>query len=587
MIVELAGPVGAGKSSVAKELPDALRARGISVSHLNDIASFGRPRAWLWNLRFAAAHPRLAWAAWRAVAHAPIPWWHRRLIFGLVLGVGGRITYARRLVPPRHVVLVDEGLVHRAVNLFSWYPQPSAEEVRRYVSLVPLPDALVSVQADADAARERVLARGVPKRLVGRSDADVSAFIDRSRSVAATAVTTVRRRPGARVINVHNRASLRRSVSNVARSTSRLVDTSDGGQGDLAFRPRRLMMARPDRVSARLRIRRSGAIPPSQLNGVLDRYGLHPTGRTRTLSAPGARGATVRVPTSDGEVVIKRYKHTVEPSALSIEHAVLLALSEGEVPVPRLRRAIDGDTAVCVNGAYFAVSDAIGGYRHPHELLMAPVDRRHFETLAGRLLARLHADLEEVDVPTSATLGFSGRGGERVRDVDWFTELLADAPAPRRLRAWITATLWQLTETFEGEHLSTTVVHGDYGPYNLLVRAGHVPVVVDFELARRDWRLVDLATGLGWFARRRWSFDLAAARRLLDAYRETSGVLDEELARIPDMAAFLALQRAAVAWSRSQRGEATDWEAEARRRILQAEDLLAGRHPLNAVCRRW
>jgi Ser/Thr protein kinase RdoA (MazF antagonist) len=470
------------------------------------------------------------------------------LIFGLVLGVGGRIAYARRLVPPRHVVLVDEGLVHRAVNLFGWYPQPSAEAVRHYASLVPLPDALVSVQADPDDARARAFARGAPKRLAGRSDDDVSAFIDRARQVTMTAVKTVRGRNGVHVINVHNRTSLRRTVSNVARSTSRLVETSNGDPGDLVFRPRAPMMARPDRAAARLRIRRSGAIPRSQVEVVLNRYGLHAEGRARTLSAPGARGATVRVMTSGGEVVVKRYKETLDPTALSIEHAVLTALAASDVPVPRLRQTMRGETCVSVGGARFAVTDAIRQFRHPHELVMAPADRRQFETIAGRLLARLHSSLEQVEAPISATLGFSGPGSQRVRDVDWLATLLADAPAPRRLQAWITATLGRLTETFEAERLSTTVIHGDYGPYNVMVRADHVPVVLDFELARRDWRLVDLAKGIGWFARRRWSFDVGAARRLLEAYQEASGMLDEELARIPDMAAFLALQRAVIAW---------------------------------------
>ena len=587
MIVEFAGPVGAGKSSVARELPDALRARGISVSHLTEVARFSRPRAWLWTIRFAAGHPRLALSAWRAVAKAPIPWWHRRLIFGLVLGVGGRIAYARRQVPARHVVLVDEGLVHRAVNLFGWYAQPPAEAVRRYAALVPLPDALVAVDTDADAARDRVLARGVPKRLQGRSEGEVADFIARARVVATTAVKTVKRREGATVINVTNRQSLRRSVSNVARSTSRLVDPSHGEAGDLVFRPQAPMILRPDRSAARLRIRRRGGIPRAQVEDVLRRYGLIAMGRPRTLSAPGARGATVRLKTSGGEVVVKRYKATLDPTALRIEHAVLTALGGSDVPVPHLRRAIEGETSVDIEGASFAVFDAIRGYRHPHELILAAGDRHRLETIAGRLLASVHRSLSEALVPASATLGFSPDGRQRVRDVEWHARLLADAPAPRRVRAWVIATLWHLTETFEAERLPTTVIHGDFGPYNLLVRPGSVPVLLDFELARRDWRMVDLATGLGWFAGRRWSFDQGAARRVLEAYRDDSGALDEELARIPDVAAFLALQRAVVAWSRARDDLAIDWQAEARARILQAEDLLAGRHALNAVCRRW
>jgi Ser/Thr protein kinase RdoA (MazF antagonist) len=590
MIVELAGPIGAGKSAIAKALPEALRARGISASRLDDVAGFNRPRSWVWNTLFAARHPRLTWAAWRAVARAPIPWWHRRLIFGLTVGVGGRIAYARRRVPPQHVVLVDEGLVHRAVNLFGWYPTASKDAVRRYISLVPMPDALIAVNADADAALRRALARGLPKRLAGRSDEDIAGFVSRARVIATAAVGAVQRRSGVRVIKIKNGKSLRRSVSNAARATSGLVLPTAGEVGrpeNLVFRPRLPMVARPDRALARLGVRRSGAISRQQLGEVLERYALRPTGRPRTMSAPGARGATIRVRTSGGEIVVKRYKETVDDAALAIEHAVLVALAEKDFPAPRLRRTTDGETSVNLEGARFAVSDAVRGYRHPHELVLSRADRLELDAIAGRLLARLHGSLEKLDVPASTTLGFARRRGPRVRSVEWYTDRLAEGPAPRRVRAWTHGALWQLYETFDAERLPTTVVHGDYGPYNLLIRAGSVPMLVDFELARRDWRLVDLATGILWFAQRRRSFDTGAARCFLDGYRQASAASDEELERIPEMAAFLALQRAVIAWSRSQDGDLLQWDTEARQRIVVAEDLLAGRHPLNAAVKAW
>lgn len=590
-IVELAGPVGAGKSAVAKALPDALRLRGVPASHIDEIARFNRPRSWLWNTLFAVRHPRLTLAAWRAVTRAPIPWWHRRLIFGLTLGVGGRIAYARRRVPPGHIVLVDEGLVHRAVNLFGWYPTASPEAVKRYISLVPLPDALIAVNADPEAAWRRAQARGLPQRLVGRSEEDVGGFVTRARQIGTAAVAAAKSRPSMRVINVKNGKSLRRTVSNAARAASSLVlpdGSTSGVRDDLVFHPRFPMVARPDRRLARLRIGRSGGIPRQQLAEVLDRYGLRATGRPRTLSAPGARGATVRLRTSGGEVVVKRYKESVDDAALAIEHAVLTALAEHDFPSPRLRQTVEAETSVNLDGARFAVSDAIRGYRHPHELVLSRADRHELDVIAGRLLARLHAALEDLDVPASTTLGFTGRqGGTRVRGVEFYTDLLAQSPAPRRVRAWAHAALWDLYERFSAERVPTTVVHGDYGPYNLLIHSGRMPFLVDFELARRDWRLVDLATGINWFAQRRRSFDVAAARGFLLGYRQTGIAAESELHRIPEMAAFLALQRAVIAWSRSEDGSLLAWDTEARQRIVFAEDLLAGRHPLNAVLKRW
>ena len=70
-------------------------------------------------------------------------------------------------------------------------------------------------------------------------------------------------------------------------------------------------------------------------------------------------------------------------------------------------------------------------------------------------------------------------------------------------------------------------------------------------------------------------------------YRQAGIAAESELHRIPEMAAFLALQRAVIAWSRSEDGSLLAWDTEARQRIVFAEDLLAGRHPLNAVLQRW
>jgi hypothetical protein len=74
---------------------------------------------------------------------------------------------------------------------------------------------------------------------------------------------------------------------------------------------------------------------------------------------------------------------------------------------------------------------------------------------------------------------------------------------------------------------------------------------------------------------------------MLDAYRDASGASGDELQRIPEVLAFLALGRAVVAWTRAEGDAAARWNAEARHRIVLAEDLLAGRHPLNAVVHRW
>jgi Ser/Thr protein kinase RdoA (MazF antagonist) len=156
--------------------------------------------------------------------------------------------------------------------------------------------------------------------------------------------------------------------------------------------------------------------------------------------------------------------------------------------------------------------------------------------------------------------------------------------APRRVRAWIAGTLTRLEESLDGERLGRTVVHGDFGPYNLLVRSGLPPVLIDWELARLDWRLVDLATCLPRFAGRRRGFDARAARRVISGYRDQTGIPLAHLRRIPDLLAMLRLQRAIVCWSRTD-GDAVQLGAEAHRRVLEAEALLSGTDPICSVVR--
>ncbi|HXG39600.1 MAG TPA: phosphotransferase, partial [Candidatus Limnocylindrales bacterium] len=125
-----------------------------------------------------------------------------------------------------------------------------------------------------------------------------------------------------------------------------------------------------------------------------------------------------------------------------------------------------------------------------------------------------------------------------------------------------------------------TVVHGDFGPYNLLVRAGAPIVVVDFELARIDWRLTDLATALPRFAANRFRFSSRRAARFLAGYERRRPLGPSERALLPGVLEYLSLRRASVCWSRYAEDGRVAWLEEAAARAVLARALEAGRHPL-------
>jgi Ser/Thr protein kinase RdoA (MazF antagonist) len=584
-IVEVAGPIGAGKSSITIPLVQALRERGVAASRLDDMGRPGRAAAAAWSAAFVLRHPGVCLAVGQAVIRAPLPWWHRRLIFGLAIGVGGRLMLAATTATAHQCVVVDEGLLHRSVNLYAWRIAIPTDDIRSYVASLPIDgEILLVITASSDLAARRVATRGLPKRLVGRPQSEVRAFSSRARDIVLLAADCAEER-GVPVIRVNNSRSLRMAVKAAADGIARVVERPHGPVHVVAERwaPVFPVAMRPDRV---LRTKGRGPSPSVSapvVREVLTAYGLAQAGRPRRLSSPTARGDSLRVRTTGGEVVVKRYKPTVAASAVAVEHSVLAELERLQFPAPRLRRRPGAGSSLELDGLQYAVFGFLAGFRDPRDFFMAPSDRRRVDLMAAATLAELHLALAHHTPPASDSLGFIRRGGQRARPVEWYVEELTSLPAPRRVRAWLETALWRTWERLDREQPPLTVIHGDYGRHNLLVKRGARLVVVDFELARLDWRAADLAIALPRFADRRLGFHIDRAREFLAVYRQRTGATLAELRLVPDILAYLSLQRAVIAWGRERDGVAGDWGAEARQRVMAAEQLFAGQHPLNAV----
>jgi thiamine kinase-like enzyme len=52
--------------------------------------------------------------------------------------------------------------------------------------------------------------------------------------------------------------------------------------------------------------------------------------------------------------------------------------------------------------------------------------------------------------------------------------------------------LYHLESILTGEALPTVIVHGDYGLHNIVFRRGEELGLLDFELARLEWRLIEI-----------------------------------------------------------------------------------------------
>ena len=112
--------------------------------------------------------------------------------------------------------------------------------------------------------------------------------------------------------------------------------------------------------------------------------------------------------------------------------------------------------------------------------------------------------------------------------------------------------------------LPQLVIHGDFGIHNLLFQPDGTAVVHDFELARLDWRLLDLVIAAS---------RLAPARRgaFMAGYRETNELPGAEIDVLPALWRYHLLTGAVRSWYGYSEFGNVDRLATARARIIEAE----------------
>jgi Ser/Thr protein kinase RdoA (MazF antagonist) len=609
MIVEVCGEPGAGKTAAAGLLVQAMRRSGVdALSDLDAIArcwSRGvlgrvgrraglrtdlaqRRQRWLlvelpWSCVAVLRHPSAVGIGIAAALREPVALRHRALIVQRLLLPLARLRYLRGRLRAGEVVIVDEGPVHRTVNLFAWRRRPADHAaIARYAHAIPLADVVVAVRASEGIATDRLIRRGLPGMLRGRPSAEVRRF----------------RRHARHALEIATEVASHRTTLHRIDNDGTVDDLADALQGfsSALTRPGRSPASEPfDPVVpfALPRFDRLWARPAPGIAGdVIERmavaYGIDAVGPP--VAVGRGRSGTVLVPTRTGTLLVKRYKATLSDAAIAEEHAILRELQESSIPAPRLLASRHAATLHRVDGERLAAFHAVEGYVPLHERLLWPGEPTHVARLAGQVLAGLHEALERHQPDQVSPLGVD-RDGARAVGSAWHRDQLLRRGSSsvgediERARVWAIDRLDVVDAELGAATLSTTVVHGDYGPYNLLARGGAPLLPVDFELARRDWRIVDLATAIPRFAQTRAGFRARRARAFLAAYA-SAGCWDvTERPLVPLVAEFLALRRAAVCWGRWQDGRGAEHLAEARSRMAYARRIAEGRDGLVDVCR--
>lgn len=180
----------------------------------------------------------------------------------------------------------------------------------------------------------------------------------------------------------------------------------------------------------------------------------------------------------DGERAVLRHPprdRAALPTAhdLAREATVLRALESSAVPVPRVLAVCDDVTVLGV--PFVVVAHRDGSCLADADAHVPGLDPRAVAHGAVDALVALHAtDPDLLDARRD------GRG-YLARQIDRWAEQLGRTPTAARLGDLAPIVAW-LHDARPGDE-GRAIVHGDYGFHNLLVSAGRVEAVLDWELA--------------------------------------------------------------------------------------------------------
>lgn len=319
--------------------------------------------------------------------------------------------------------------------------------------------------------------------------------------------------------------------------------------------------------------RRRMAVDDVSLQQILADYGLEKVLGQRTPRG-GRRSHSTILDTPTGRRVLKQYKASLSVSAIRFEHEVLRYLAQAGFCVPHLLPSRSGSTLVTANGRHYALFDFVDGFRYT-DFYWRPQRKREFLAQAGRALAELHRATDGFRPEGSKQDGFTPDGDRPWRDHRWYVAELQRGAAEMRSRPnqdgferfvlegmeRLQRGLEVLGARVEAHHpaLLKLIVHGDYGPYNLLFNRSGLAAVLDFECTRLDLRIYEVLFALYRFAGTSdGSLNLDKAYTFYTAYRSEFPLTATEIDLAPDLLALTCARgvaKSVIAWAAGERGD--------------------------------
>ena len=261
---------------------------------------------------------------------------------------------------------------------------------------------------------------------------------------------------------------------------------------------------RPDRLFRQFQsIRSKPEIGDADLDNLLADYDLHLLIKPTVPKGRG-RSGTLLLKTDMGWKILKKYKSTVTDSMIDHEHSILQHLVDTKIPIPRLFISAKGNTSISIGLNKYALFDFIDKGYHYHNYILSPGRERKYISISGVMLANIHNELASFIPKGNNPNGFLSQTEQRERNLNWYLQILdhikqqdnkiqkqedqeiiqdfLDNAEP------VEESLSDLEQQLNKADLPKQIIHGDYGPYNLLINAEKIIAVLDFEVARLDWR---------------------------------------------------------------------------------------------------
>ena len=323
-------------------------------------------------------------------------------------------------------------------------------------------------------------------------------------------------------------------------------------------------LRRPQRIYSFVRsFSRRLPIEISKVDNILSQYGLDLIGRPKSSSS-GVRNQSLIVNTSRGKKLLKGYKESLGQSTIIQEHSILKYLTQLNFPCTRLNHTKNGETIINYDHQRFALFDFIEGGFHTYDYVLFPRVNSQFIALAGETLGCLHAALKDFLPEGYNPDGFRSKTGDRWRNDEWITNKLAfclektqkfiATGKKNRMRRLLNRArhfnniIAHSNTMILKATLPRQIIHKDYGPSNLLFLKDGPPIVLDFEIARLDWRIVDIISGWKGFCMKRSGYDLKKMKYFLESYQTRISLGEKELKLIPDVWKLLLIRGSIHYW---------------------------------------